>query len=370
MVGMVAGVGLALGIGMTLLGVSQGSTDLFTVDYRTSGVDLYVVTNGGKLVSFLPSDSPGTIKYASERLAEIRGLPGVDQALGVLSWPLERDIPGRSQRDAPTELFIVVGVDGDPERIANSTVLSGGRWVRRGDEIVLGKKLSREKGLELGRRVRLAGRDFTVVGIGRLRGVSYSGDSFGYIDLASLRQRANVGDIVNTIQVDTREPELTRSRISERASLAVSSRSDVIREVNKANDTAIVLRWILVLLTLSIAALFVGNMLSSSVEARRLEFGTLRAIGIPTRTIIWLVVAEALLICGASSAVGIAFSLGLGAFINATIAVQYGLDSLYVADAVLFTTMVLLAVTLGVASGLVPARQAAGVNPIDVLREG
>jgi putative ABC transport system permease protein len=370
MVGMILGVGIALGTGMTMLAVSQGSTDLFTVDYRLSGVDLYVVTNGGKLVSFLPSDSPGTIKHANARLTEIRRLPGVDQALGVLSWPLEREVPGRPRRDAPAELVTVVGVDGDPASVPNSTVLSSGRWVRRADEMVLGKKLSREKDLDVGRRIRLAGRDFTVVGIGRLRGVTYSGDSFAYIDLASLRQRANVGDIVNTIQVDTRDPELTRARIAEQASLTVSDRSDVLREVNQANDSAIVLRWVLVILTLSIAALFVGNMLSSSVEARRLELGTLRAIGIPTRTIIGLVAAEALLVCALASLVGIVFSLGLGAVINGTIAPQYGLESLYVTDARVFGTMALLAVTLGVASGLVPARQAAGVNPIDVLREG
>src|SRR5687767_4624074 len=83
MTGMVGGVGIALGIAMTMLGVSQATTDLFTVDYRVTGVDLYIVTNGGKLVSFLPSDTPGTIKNANGRLTEIRRLPGVDQALGI-----------------------------------------------------------------------------------------------------------------------------------------------------------------------------------------------------------------------------------------------------------------------------------------------
>jgi len=79
---------------------------------------------------------------------------------------------------------------------------------------------------------------------------------------------------------------------------------------------------------------------------------------------------EALLTCSLASVVGIVFSLGLGGLINATLAPQYGLESLYVADARLFGTMVLLAIGLGLAAGLVPARQAARVNPIDVLREG
>ena len=141
MVGMIAGVGLALGIGMTLLGVSQGSTDLSRLTTRISGVDLYVITNGGKLVSFLPGDSPGTIKQARARLAEIRGCQGWIRPQGTPGhW--SETCPDAHQRDAPTELFTVVGVDGDPSAISNSTVLSSGRWVRRGDEIVLGKKLS------------------------------------------------------------------------------------------------------------------------------------------------------------------------------------------------------------------------------------
>lgn len=38
--GMVAGVGLALGIGMVMLGVSAASVDAFTADSRRSGSDL------------------------------------------------------------------------------------------------------------------------------------------------------------------------------------------------------------------------------------------------------------------------------------------------------------------------------------------
>ena len=50
---------------------------------------------------------------------------------------------------------------------------------------MLGAKLARDKNLRIGSTVRLAGRDYAVVGIGRLRGFGFSGDSFGYSGHAS-----------------------------------------------------------------------------------------------------------------------------------------------------------------------------------------
>ena len=54
LVGMILGVGIALGLGMTMLAVSQASIDLFTGDYRASSADLYVTTEGGKPACGLP----------------------------------------------------------------------------------------------------------------------------------------------------------------------------------------------------------------------------------------------------------------------------------------------------------------------------
>lgn len=71
---MMLGVGIALGIGMTILGITAAEVDLFSADYRESGADLYVVTQGGKIVAMLPGDSPGSIKQATGVLSQIRGV--------------------------------------------------------------------------------------------------------------------------------------------------------------------------------------------------------------------------------------------------------------------------------------------------------
>ena len=304
-IGMIVGVGIALGIGMTMLGVNTATIEIFTRDYRLSGADLRVIAQGGTLIPLLPSDSPGTIKHAQNVLTQIRAMPGVTQAVGVISWELERERPGPKRTDQPAELIAVMGVDGEPDEIDGTVVMDAGRWLRRSDELVIGPRLSREKRITLGQTIRLSGRDFVVVGIGKLRGFGGQSDSIGYLQRQSLRQRVNVGDLVNMIAVDTTRPDLTQQRIADLDAVSVFDVAQTIQLAEAAQESRVVTRWIMLSMILGIAALFVNNMLSGSVEARRLELATLRAIGIPSRTILLTVAGEALMICGLASLVGV-----------------------------------------------------------------
>ena len=59
MLGMVVGVGIALAIGMTLLGAARASIDNFTIDFRSSAANLYVVAEGGNARPGPPQRQPG-----------------------------------------------------------------------------------------------------------------------------------------------------------------------------------------------------------------------------------------------------------------------------------------------------------------------
>ena len=368
-VGMIIGVGIALGIGMTMLGINTATLDIYTRDYRLSGADLRVIVAGGTLIPLLPSDSPGTIKHATNVLTQIRGIPGVTQAVGIISWDLERELPGPKKTDQPAQMLGVIGVDGEPDKIEGTVVLDAGRWLRRSDELVIGPRLSREKGIKLDDTLRLSGRDFLVVGIGKLRGFGWSSDSIAYMERQSLRQRTDLGDLVNIIAVDTTRLDVTRARIMEMDALSVYDLPQTMQLADEALESDVVTHWIVVLMILAIAALFVNNMLSGSVEARRLELATLRAIGVPSRTILLTVAGEALVTCALAAVVGVLLAALLGGMVNAYIAPEFGIEMLYTTDTRLFTIVGLLALVLGIVASLGPARRATQVDPVEVLRE-
>ena len=87
------------------------------------------------------------------------------------------------------------------------------------------------------------------------------------------------------------------------------------------------------------------------------------------RTILLVIAGEAMFVILLATTIGIAFSLAMGRLIDTYLAPFYGIESLYVADAQLFLTVLLLALALGLLAGLVPARRATRVDPVEVLRE-
>lgn len=369
MIGIVIGVGIALGIVMTLSGVGRAVMDIYTVDYHRSSASLYVTTQGGKLIPLLPNDSPGTIKQGSEILSEIRAVPGVESAMSVMTWTMVRDREGPRRSDQPAEQVIVMGVDGDPATMPGVLDLKEGRWLRRSDEVVLGSKLSRDKQLRVGDSLRLNGRTFIVSGVGRLRGFGYGLDSTAFMDAQAFRQRADVADVQSIIAVRTAPGDDLRQPIAQLGELAVWDVQNLVAEAQRILSSELITYYVLDALALAIGALFVATMLNHSVAERRMEFATLKAIGVPTHSILISVAMEALTISLVAGVVGVALALGLGWVLNDYLAPSYGFEMMFSADAGLFFQTFALASALGLAAGLFPARRATRVDPVEVLRE-
>ncbi len=367
---MVLGVGIALSIGMTFLAVISAEMDILTGDYERSGIGVYAATQGGTLVARIAGDTPGSIQNARTVLATIRGWPSTQSAVGALTWTLTREDDGPGRRGQPGELVSAIGVNGDPTLVPGLLALDDGRWIRSSNEIVIGRTLSRGRSLHIGDALRLNGSSFTIVGIGSLRGFSSFGQtSVAYMEYASLVQRAQLGNVMNVIAIQSRQPDDVKARLTELGGLSSWTPQELVTEAQQANASSLAIDWLLIVLTLGIAGLFVNTMLSNSVNERRAEFAVLRAIGFPAGWIVLTVALEAVTITVAAGVVAVVISVGLGALLNATIAAQYGLDSLYRADAPLFLLIFGMAAALGVVSGVLPARKAATVDPVEVLRE-
>src|ERR687886_354753 len=370
LVSMVLGVGIALSIGMTLLAVISAEMDIITGDYTRSGIGLYVATQGGKIVAILPCDRPGSIQNARATIARIRGWPEVQSAIGALTWTMTREEDGPRRRGQPAEVLSIIGINGDASVVPGLLLLDAGRWVRGGNEVVVGPTLARGKSLHVGDTLRLNGATFTIVGIGNLRGFSAFGQSaVAYMDHSALIQRAQLANVLNVIAIQTQQPERVAERLNEQGGLSSWTPEELVQQAQQANASGIAIDWVLIALTLGIAGLFVNTMLNHSVTERRAEFAVLRAIGFPGPWIVLTVALEAVTITVAAGLIAVVISLAMGALINSLVAAQYGLESLYLADTPLFLLIFTLAAALGAVSGVFPARKAASVDPVEVLRE-
>jgi ABC-type antimicrobial peptide transport system permease subunit len=371
MLGMFIGVGFALGLVLTLMGLIGSGMGQVLGDFQQSGVDLYISVEGGKLVPFNRGDTPGTIDRATAILSKIRSVPGVQAAIGQLTWSLKEEQPGPQSQKLLTHFVTAMAVDGDPAGISGLLVMKEGRWLRRGNEVVLGPNFKGSRPLKVGDSLRLNGQEYEVVGVGKLRGFGPFGDAAIFIDAPALRQRGITGDIVNYIAVQTTSPAAVRNVVGQMTSLRAISPTELTREIQASPDytAAIATYWLMDLFILFVAGMFVSNVLGSSVAERRLEFGTLRAIGLPSRSILLSVAVEALLIILGSFALGVVVSLLLGWLVNVTLAPTFGYDHLFEPDLPTYLIIFGLSLVLGIIAGFFPARGATKVDPLEVLRE-
>ncbi len=370
MVGMVVGVGVALGLVLTMMGLLGAAMGQLVGDFRQSGIGVFIAANGGKLIPLERGDNPGTVENGSALLTRVRGIPGVQAAIGELSWSLRQEETGPLARYRPAQLLPGIAVDGDATEIANLVVMRRGRWLRRGNEVVVGPGLSASRGIDVGGTLRLYGRDFEVVGVGKLRGFGQAPDSAVYLDARALRQLTDVGNVLTFVAVQTTAPAAVRNAVDDVALRTVTP-DELEREVydSTAYASAVAIYWIIDLFILFVAGMFVTNMLGRAVAERRIEFGTLRAIGVPSRTILASVVAEALFVVVCSFALGFAVSLALGWAVNAFYAPVVHFDHLFAVDPGTDALLFGITLALGAVAGFFPARAATRVDPLDVLRE-
>jgi ABC-type lipoprotein release transport system permease subunit len=367
--GMVGAVGLALGLVLTMLAMIEGSTWLYVGDYQTSGADLYVLQRGGTLVPLLPGEGLGSLGEARHRLSQARAAPGVRAAVGVVAWPLRRtpDAPVRRQ---PVERVMAVGVDGDPRGIPDALDLRAGRWLAADEEIVLGPKLARDKGLAVGDALTLEGRRVRVVGIGKLRGASMAGDGAAFLDRRVLQQLGAVGDRLDFIVVDADDPAATAAVLaSQMTSVDVWDRARIVGALDQLLSRSMTIWNLVAGLALFVAGVFVSSMLLRSVAERRSELATLRAIGVPARTIAALVVGEAALVVLLATVAGFAVSRVLGLWLDRTLAESLNMDSIYRVTPAMVLRMSAIALVVGGLAALLPTRRALAVEPADVLRQ-
>ncbi len=292
------GLSLLLGVVLAMIGIYRGIVvDALTVA-RNHGVDLWVVEAGSRGPFAEASRIPGDSREGIARLA------GVTAAGSVTYQTVEAERRGQKVR------LYVIGFEltrpGGPIHIAAGRTIAQSRFEMVAD---------RRSGLELGDRVRLGRTSFTVVGLTENQ-VASSGDPVAFItlrdaqklqfELAPPAARVQLAKSAQGTSTDTvnagvarvaQEANLESVAESARrwrhlAALTQSEQERILSEslVDRARRQIGMFTSILLLVSAVIIALIIYTMTMEKVR----QIAMLKLIGAPDRTIVGMIVQQAL----------------------------------------------------------------------------
>ena len=292
------GLSLLLGVVLSMIGIYRGLVDDALVLARSPAVDLWVVESGTRGPFAESSRIPGDIREAVARMQ------GVVAAGAVTYQSVE------AQRQNSKLRLYVVGYE--PGRPGGPQQLVAGRSISRSHYEMIA---DRRSGLRLGERLRLGRNTFTLVGLTDGQ-VSSGGDPVVYMTLldsqilqfelapaAARREQARgmpVGytDTVNAVLARV-APAVRAEKVADQArrwkhlsAVTQSGQEEILIRsvVAQARKQIGLFTGILLLVSTVIIALIVYTMTMDKLR----EIATLKLIGAPDRTIVGLIVQQAL----------------------------------------------------------------------------
>jgi putative ABC transport system permease protein len=244
--------------------------------------------------------------------------------------------------------------------------------------VVLGRTVVRELFGEenpLGQAIRIADGRFRVVGVMEEKGRSlgFDLDDLVFVPATSAMDLLSQ-DFLSQIIVAARSRAETSNAIDEATEIlarrrhgdrgfTVQSQDDLLRTFGTLTTAMTLMLLAIASISLVVGGIGIMNIMLVSVRERTREIGVRRAVGATRADVLWQFLIESVLISSLGGAVG----LGIGGGIVAVVQ-KYAPDvpvalSPWIAAVAFGSSCV-----VGVVSGVVPARRAAQLDPVEALR--
>jgi putative ABC transport system permease protein len=382
--------GVVIGVAtvMTMATIVKGIRDQILTTISVAGPTTFYVM---KIFSTTPLNPDQLPKYVrvrpdlrTEEATRIAAIPDVAYA-GIWTQIQARiSYAGTRTRDV-----VVFGADDRYQEI-NGGELVAGRWftkseLRSGAPVaVLQERHARQvfgRIEPLEKLVQIGGRPVQVVGlyqepenifaapgqeIGGIVPFQFAWHAYNIDRTNALfivvkpRRGVTVSDAEDLVTITLRE--MRGLRPGDKNNFDLLSQDQILNVFMSITDV-----FFLVMLVLASVALMVGGIgvmaiMMVSVTARTREIGIRKALGATRRDILVQFLIEAAVLTGIGGLLGIAFGLAAGRGVTMLLNVQ--------ADAPLLQTTIAVAVSVGIGLvfGVVPARRAARLDPIEALR--
>jgi putative ABC transport system permease protein len=374
---------------LTMLGIVIGIASVILLTSIGEGTRLYILKGFTQFGSNLVAVNPGKTETSGmqplgattnpltlEDSEALTRIPGVSKTVPVAmgAAPVKY---GEKERNV-----FIYGVTHDGPEVWSMEVRVG-RFLPEGDPrygspvAALGPKLKRELFGEknaLGEYVRIAGRRFMVVGVMESKGqfLGFDIDDSAYIPVALAMPIFNRDDLL--------EIDLLLSNASVEDSVVAGIRRVLMGRHDGHEDFTITtqtgmmdtLDRIFAIVSLAVAgigsiSLLVGaigilTMMWISVNERTSEIGLAKAIGATPQQILWLYLSEAAVLSTVGGVIGLAVGMGLAQLIHVAVpALPVSTPPEYVALALG------VSLAVGLLSGILPARRAAAMDPVEAL---
>ena len=332
--------------------------------------------------------SAGEAGFGEEVLDVVRSAKSVRVAAPIVEVVVDANKKGESS-------LLIVGVDMTGDRHLrdydleheDETIDDPLIFLAQPDSLIVSKEFADRHQLSMGAVLPLgtmAGQKrFTVRGIVKSSGwASAFGGNIAVMDIYAAQHMFGRGRTFDRIDVALDEGVPLADGAREIAAL-VGAGFDVQPPSGRGQQFESMLASYSLMVSISSAfALFIGmfliyNSFSIAVTERRSEIGILRAIGASRRQVRWLFLGEsaALGVIGSLAGLvgGVVVARGIALAIGALIGDVYRLDQTVGAMALspwLLTGSLVVGVTTSLAAAIIPARQAARIDPIQALQKG
>lgn len=371
--------GIVIGIASVILltSLGAGTREYITTEFAQFGTNLLQINPGRTTTGGIPTPMGSTVRKLTVDDAEaIRRLAGVERVL-PLAFGQARVEAGERGRSV-----FIYGVTSDVPAVWKFEV-GQGRFLPPGDPrrgapvAVLGPKLKQELFADsspLGTYVRIGGRRFQVIGVMAPKGqlLGFDIDDAAYIPVSSARELFNQDGLVeidvlfshargSAAAVESIR-NLLKSRHDNEEDFTIVTQAQMLDTVDRILG---IVSWAVSgigAISLVVGAIGVLTIMWIAVGERTAEIGLLKAIGATPSDILRIFLAEATMLSCAGGALGVTVGLALAAVIRVGFpGVPVAISLPYVAAALVTSVLV------GLVCGVVPARRATRLDPVDAL---
>ena len=390
-------IGIVIGIGAVVGIISLGDAMQAQVQSRLDDMDLtkITITPG---YSGAQSRMPGPgghgdgggggtttdVELTGDDLDALQGIDGITYIAGQISGKEEVAYTGESST------LSITGVDPQVWKYMNSLEVDSGRLLEPADNYVavIGSGIASgifDQDIGINQMITINGKSVRVVGI--LAEEGENEDRYIYMPIGtavnviedakedvfdSITVKAQSEDLVDSVVTAIENKLMISRQIHQEKDrdFSVSASKSMAESVTEMTDSMTLFLGAIAAVSLLVGAVGIANTMFTSVLEKTKEIGTMKAIGAKNRDILMIFVFNSAMV----GCVGGIFGVILGGFVSTlfpylgvTLMRGAGSSSSSLSPGLMAFGLI-LAVVIGVASGVVPAYRASKLKPVDALR--